>query len=195
MAKPLAPVIDGKGFGKNGKKLSLDDFATDETGGLEKEAGHARLEKLGAELAELTNLLAYAGEHALLVVVQGRDASGKDGVIRKILGFANVLAAQVHPFKAPTELERAHDFLWRVHKVCPPKGEIALFNRSHYEDVIAVRTHELVPENVWQARYEHINQFEQQLIENGTILVKFVLHVSREEQHKRLIEREEDPRT
>jgi PPK2 family polyphosphate:nucleotide phosphotransferase len=189
MAKPLAIVVDGK------KKVRLDDVPTDATGGLDKESGLARVEKVGAELAELTNLLSYAGEHALLVLFQGRDASGKDGAIRRVLGFANVLNARVIPFKAPTEEERAHDFLWRVHNVAPPRGQIALFNRSHYEDVIAVRVHRLAPEAVWRARYQRINQFEQHLCENRTILVKFILHVGRKEQQKRLVEREKDPRT
>jgi PPK2 family polyphosphate:nucleotide phosphotransferase len=189
MAKLLAPIVDGR------KKIRLADIPTDATGGLKKEEGLAQLDKLGAELAELTNLLAYAGQHSLLIVFQGRDASGKDGAIRKVLGFANVLAAHVHPFKVPTEEERAHDFLWRVHKACPGKGQIALFNRSHYEDVIAVRVHELVPKDVWQGRFQQINEFEDLLIESGTILVKFILHVSADEQVKRLLEREEDPRT
>jgi PPK2 family polyphosphate:nucleotide phosphotransferase len=189
MAKPLAPLIDGK------KKIRLSDFPTNASGGMKKDEALVRLEKVGEELAELTNLLAYAGTHSMLVVVQGRDASGKDGVIRKILGYANVLAAAVHPFKVPTEEERAHDFLWRIHKACPRKGQLALFNRSHYEDVIAVRVHELAPEKVWGARFDHINDFEDLLIENNTILVKFVLHVSQAEQRKRLIEREQDPRT
>jgi PPK2 family polyphosphate:nucleotide phosphotransferase len=186
---PLAIAIDGK------KKVDLDDLPTDQTGGMKKEEGLVRLEKLGSELAELTNLLAYAGEHALLVVVQGRDASGKDGTIRKVLSFANVLSSKIHPFKVPTEEERAHDFLWRVHKTCPRKGEIALFNRSHYEDVIAVRVHDLVPKEVWEPRYQQINHFEETLVANGTILVKFVLHVSQAEQRKRLLEREQDPLT
>ncbi|HEY0711100.1 MAG TPA: hypothetical protein VGF45_00380, partial [Polyangia bacterium] len=125
MAKPLAPVVvDGKLNGK--KKFHLADLDPGETEGWKKADGAKRLEALGAELAELTNLLAYAGEHALLVVFQGRDASGKDGAIRKVLSFGNVLNAQVHAFKAPNEEERAHDFLWRIHKALPRRGEMVL---------------------------------------------------------------------
>ena len=186
---PYALVIDGK------KTIRLDKVDPGDSAGLDKEQALAQIEKLGAELTELTNLLAYAGRHSLLVVVQGRDASGKDGAIRKILEHANVLNAQVTAFKAPSSEELAHDFLWRIHKVTPRKGQLALFNRSHYEDVIAVRVHELVPEKVWRARYRQINHFEQLLAANDTIVIKFCLHVSREEQIKRLMEREEDPRT
>ena len=189
MARDYAPVINGSG------KVKLDRIDARDTAGLEKAQGIALAEKLGEELAELTNLLAYAGEHALLVVMQGRDASGKDGAIRKILEYANVLNAYVVPFKAPTPEELAHDFLWRVHANTPARGKLALFNRSHYEDVIAVRVHQLVPPEVWKARYQQINNFERQLADSKTIVLKFYLHVSPEEQYERLLEREEDPRT
>src|SRR5215212_3823109 len=189
MARLFAGVIDGS------KKVRLDRQDPADSGGLDKAAGLKQLESLGAELAELTNLLAYAGQHALLVVVQGRDASGKDGVIRKTLQYANVLNASVVGFKAPTAEELSHDFLWRVHARAPAKGQLGLFNRSHYEDVIAVRVHQLVPPPVWKARFDHINRFERLLADSGTIVLKFYLHVSPEEQYKRLCEREEDPRT
>jgi PPK2 family polyphosphate:nucleotide phosphotransferase len=191
MAKrPYAPSTDGS------RKISLAKLDTDGTSHLRKEAGLEELEAWGAEFAELGNLLTYAGQHALLVVLQGRDASGKDGAIRKILDFSNIQNAHVHPFKVPTEEERAHDFLWRAHAVAPRRGHIALFNRSHYEDVIAARVHELVPERVWKKRYAHINAWERLLIEdNDTIVVKFFLNVSRDEEIQRLQEREKDPRT
>jgi PPK2 family polyphosphate:nucleotide phosphotransferase len=190
MARPYAHVIDGSG------KVRLDKYDPRDTDGLDKAQGLALLEKLGQELAELTNLLAYAGQHSLLVVVQGRDASGKDGVIRKVLEYANVLNAYVVPFKAPSSQELSHDFLWRVHAHAPARGQLALFNRSHYEDVIAVRVHDLAPSEVWKARYNHINEFERLLVEDArTIVLKFYLHVSPEEQYERLLEREEDPRT
>jgi PPK2 family polyphosphate:nucleotide phosphotransferase len=192
MARDLAPVIDGS---KAAKKIRLDAFDPGDTAGLSKEEGVERLEKLGHQLAELTNLLAFAGQHGLLIVLQGRDASGKDGTIRKILEYGNVLNSRVCPFKAPTTEELSHDFLWRVHKQAPARGTIALFNRSHYEDVIAVRVHELRPKEIWEARYEQINQFERQLADSGTIVLKFFLDVSKSEQRKRLEEREEDPRT
>jgi PPK2 family polyphosphate:nucleotide phosphotransferase len=184
-----AHVIDGS------NKVKLDRFDPRDTAGLAKERALALMEPLGAELAELSNLLSYAGRHALLVIMQGRDASGKDGAIRRVLQFGNVLNSIVRPFKAPTTIELGHDFLWRVHRVTPRKGETALFNRSHYEDVIAVRVHDLVPPDVWKGRYEQINDFERLLQASGTIVLKFYLHISREEQYTRLLEREQDPRT
>jgi PPK2 family polyphosphate:nucleotide phosphotransferase len=186
---PYAAILEGE------KKVRLDRFDPGDHAGVDKERALVEMQKLGAELTELTNLLAYAGQQSLLVVVQGRDASGKDGAIRKILEYANVLHARVVGWKAPSSEELAHDFLWRVHKETPAKGKLAIFNRSHYEDVIAVRVHQLVPEKVWRERYRHINDFEELLAENDTIVVKFYLHVSREEQVKRLLEREVDPRT
>jgi PPK2 family polyphosphate:nucleotide phosphotransferase len=184
-----APVIDGA------KKVRLDRVDPAGTAGLKKEEGLARIEKLGEELAELENLLAYAGTHALLVVLQGRDASGKDGAARKILEYTNVQNAYMHPFKVPTEEVRAHDFLWRAHAAVPRRGFMAIFNRSHYEDVIAARVHKLAPEEVWKRRYDHINAFERLLLDSDVILLKFCLHISREEQYQRLIDREKDPRT
>jgi PPK2 family polyphosphate:nucleotide phosphotransferase len=189
MSRPYVPAFDGS------HKAHLDKIDTDDTAGLDKEEGQERLEKLGTELAELANLQAFAGQHALLVILQGRDASGKDGVIRKVLDFSNVLSVRVESFKAPTEVERAHDFLWRVHQVVPRRGQFTLFNRSHYEDVIAARVHQLVPEKKWKARYGDINAFERLLGDNDTLVLKFLLHISREEQKRRLIEREEGPRT
>jgi PPK2 family polyphosphate:nucleotide phosphotransferase len=180
-------TLDGK------KKVRLDKVDPGDTAGLEKEEGLAKLQKLGEEFAELGNLLAFAGQDALLVVLQGRDASGKDGTIRKVLEFSNMQTAHVQPFKAPNEEERAHDFLWRVHQVVPRRGHITLFNRSHYEDVLAARVHKLVPKETWRARYDHINAFERLLGDNNTIVLKFYLHISREEQYQRLLEREQEP--
>jgi PPK2 family polyphosphate:nucleotide phosphotransferase len=176
-------------------RIRLDDVDPGDTAGVEKEEGLARLEKLGQEFAELGNLLCYAGRHALLIVLQGRDASGKDGAIRKILEFSNIQNAYVQAFKVPTEEERSHDFLWRVHRATPGRGHIALFNRSHYEDVLAARVHELVAPRVWKGRYEHINAFERLMADSDVIVLKFYLHVSRDEQRRRLLEREKDPKT
>ena len=122
--------------------------------GWRKTRGWSASRSSASELSELENLLTYAGTHALLVVLQGRDASGKDGAIRKILEFSNIQQSYVQPFKVPTEEERAHDFLWRVHKAVPRRGHVTLFNRSHYEDVLAARVHSIVPESVWKARYD-----------------------------------------
>jgi len=185
----LARTLDGS------KRIRLDDVDTSETGGLDKEQAVVRLEKLGRELSELENLLAYAGTHALLVVLQGRDASGKDGSARKILEFTNIQSAYVKPFKVPTEEERAHDFLWRVHAAVPRRGYMAIFNRSHYEDVLAARVHRLVPEPIWKRRYADINAFERLLVDSNVILLKFYLHLSADEQYDRLLAREKDPRT
>ena len=185
----LARTLDGS------KRIRLDDVDTSETGGLDKEQAVVRLEKLGRELSELENLLAYAGTHSLLVVLQGRDASGKDGSARKILEFTNIQSAYVKPFKVPTEEERAHDFLWRVHAAVPRRGYMAIFNRSHYEDVLAARVHRLVPEPIWKRRYADINAFERLLVDSNVILLKFYLHVSADEQYERLLAREKDPRT
>jgi PPK2 family polyphosphate:nucleotide phosphotransferase len=187
--RPYAPSTDGS------RKIDVAVLDTDGTSHLRKEAGLEELERWGAEFAELGNLLTYAGQHALLVVLQGRDASGKDGAIRKILDFSNIQNAAVVPFKVPTEDERAHDFLWRVHAGVPRKGHVALFNRSHYEDVIAARVHKIAPEKVWKRRYGHINAFEKLLVDGDVIVIKFFLNVSRDEQLQRLIEREKDPRT
>jgi PPK2 family polyphosphate:nucleotide phosphotransferase len=184
-----AHLIDGS------RKARLGRFDPAATAGIDKQAGLAQLEKLGQEFSELENLLTYARQHALLVVLQGRDASGKDGAIRKVMEFSNIQNARVAPFKVPTEIEQAHDFLWRAHNVVPEHGHIALFNRSHYEDVIAARVHRAVPERVWKARYAHINAFERLLADGNVIILKFCLHVSFEEQVARLVAREKDPRT
>jgi PPK2 family polyphosphate:nucleotide phosphotransferase len=152
----------------------------------------AKLERQLEKLGELQNVFYADGKRALLIVLQGRDASGKDGVLRTVIGACNPSGVRVSSFKAPTSTELAHDYLWRVHQVSPEKGMIGIFNRSHYEDVLVVRVRELVPESVWSKRYEQINNFEKMLSENGTVILKFFLHVSRDEQKERLRERVED---
>ena len=143
-------------------------------------------------LTELQNVFYADGRHSLLIVLQGRDASGKDGVVRTVIGAFNPAGVRVTSFKAPTPLELAHDYLWRVHQVMPEKGMVSVFNRSHYEDVLVVRVHNLVPKPVWSKRYKQINDFEQMLVENGTVILKFFLHVSRDEQADRMRDRLED---
>ena len=189
MAGPFALTLDGS------RSVRLNKVDPADTQDLEKDEGVDRVDELGRELSELENLLTYAGTHALLVVLQGRDASGKDGAIRKILEFTNVQQAYVHPFKVPTEEERAHDFLWRAHAAIPRRGSMALFNRSYYEDVLAARVHRLVPEQIWKGRYAHINAFERLILDADVILLKFYLHISPDEQYQRLRAREKDPRT
>jgi polyphosphate kinase 2 (PPK2 family) len=171
------------------QKVELAKIDPSEKGGLDKQQAEQLLEQLGERLGELLELLFAAGSHGLLVVLQGRDAPGKDGSIRRILHCSNVQTTRVASFKVPTELELSHDFLWRVHQVAPAKGGVTLFNRSHYEDVLVVRVHDLAPKEVWEKRYEHINAFERLLVDSGTIIVKFMLHIDLDEQEQRLLER------
>jgi PPK2 family polyphosphate:nucleotide phosphotransferase len=152
------------------------------------------LDRLTGRLDRLQRALYAEGTRALLVVFQGRDASGKDGTLRKVFGPLDPLGVTAMSFKVPTELELRHDYLWRVHAAAPSRGTIGVFNRSHYEDVLVVRVRQLVPESVWRARYEQINLFERILVENGTAILKFMLHISRGEQRERLRARLEDPK-
>lgn len=147
----------------------------------------AEMETLSEELGELQQLLAAAQHHSLLIVLQGMDTSGKDGTIRHVMAHVNPLGCEVRSFKGPTSRERTHDFLWRVHRVTPGKGVISIFNRSHYEDVLAVRVHSMVSQEVWSGRYAAINDFERLLTQNDTILLKFFLHMSNDEQERRLL--------
>jgi PPK2 family polyphosphate:nucleotide phosphotransferase len=153
----------------------------------------AELEKLTGRMDALQRALHAEGARALLVVLQGRDASGKDGTLRRVFGPLDPLGVTATSFKVPSELELRHDFLWRIHAAAPPRGAIGIFNRSHYEDVLVVRVRRLAPEPVWRPRYEQINLFERILVENGTVILKFMLHISREEQRERLLARLEDP--
>lgn len=173
-----------------GKKPALSKIATGAPGGLAKEAAGEKLRALGQELKRLQELLYAAGTHSLLLVLQGTDTSGKDGAIRGVMDFVNPQGCRVENFKVPGSEELAHDFLWRVHRVTPARGMIAVFNRSHYEDVLAVRVQKLAAEEVWQARYGQINDFEKLLAQNNTLIVKCFLHISKSEQEERLLERE-----
>jgi PPK2 family polyphosphate:nucleotide phosphotransferase len=173
-----------------GEGARLADIDPAEHGGLSRDSALARAEELGERVADLADLLFAARMHALLVVIQGRDTAGKDGVIRRLLSYVNAQSCRVVPFKAPVGPEIEHDFLWRVHSQTPGRGDIALFNRSHYEDVLVVRVRNLAPPPVWQGRYDHINAFENLLLDSGTIIVKLMLHISKKEQEERLLERE-----
>jgi PPK2 family polyphosphate:nucleotide phosphotransferase len=176
-----------------GESVHLDRLDTAADGGLTKEEGRRLTEELGARLGELQELMFAAGETALLVVLQGRDTSGKDGAAKALMRHMHAPSCRVVYFKAPTPDELARDFLWRVHREVPPRGFCTIFNRSHYEDVLVVRVRGLAPESVWRPRYERINDFERLLVENGTIVLKFFLHISRDEQERRLLDREKDP--
>jgi PPK2 family polyphosphate:nucleotide phosphotransferase len=149
--------------------------------------------KLVERIGELQELLYAEHKHKILIILQGMDTSGKDGAIRKVLRETSPQGVHVVSFKKPTEAELDHDYLWRVHSQVPGRGEIVVFNRSHYEDVLVVRVHSLVSKNVWKKRYEHINAFERMLVDEGTTILKFFLHISREEQRERLQARLDDP--
>lgn len=149
-------------------------------------------QKQADRLGKLQQLLYADGRTALLVVLQGRDASGKDGVVRRVIGAVNPMGCELTSFRTPTERERQHDFLWRVHARVPAVGMMGVFNRSHYEDVLVVRVNRLVPRKVWSKRFDQINEFEHMLSLNKVVIVKFMLHISRDEQKRRFEERLSD---
>jgi PPK2 family polyphosphate:nucleotide phosphotransferase len=158
-----------------------------------KEAGLAILPAIHARLIELQELLYAEGKRKLLVVLQAMDTAGKDGTIRQVFGCLNPQGVRVASFKAPTAAELAHDYLWRVHHHTPGSGEIVVFNRSHYEDVLVVRVRALVPQERWEKRYAQLADFERMLVEEGTTVLKFFLHIDRDEQKRRLEARLADP--
>ena len=181
-------------FSRRAQKVRLDKIPTDPPAAITKQTARKRFAALGTELFELQDGMWGAKVNSVLVVLQGRDSAGKDGAIKHVAGCLNPRGVSVVSFGVPTEEERAHDFLWRVHRHAPRLGEFAIFNRSHYEDVLVVRVHELVPRSLWKERYDHIADFEELLAEHGTIVLKYFLHISKQEQKKRLLERESDPK-
>ncbi len=158
-----------------------------------KKEGKTKLRQLNKELEALQELLYAEGKQKLLIVLQAMDTGGKDGTIRHVFEGVNPQGVKVASFKAPTKQELAHDYLWRIHKHTPGKGEIVIFNRSHYEDVLVVRVHQLVPEEIWSRRYEHIRAFEKTLTDEGTTILKFYLHINQDEQKERLQARLDEP--
>jgi PPK2 family polyphosphate:nucleotide phosphotransferase len=189
---------------ENGSGFRLADFNPDDRGGLAKDEAKALLADGAARLGELQERLYAEHRWAVLIVLQGLDAAGKDGVIEHVMSGVNPQGCDVHPFKAPSQLELDHDFLWRAAVLLPKRGHIGIFNRSYYEEVLVVRVHNdllehqglpptLVTKNIWKERYEDINAFERHLARNGTVPIKFFLHVSKNEQQKRLLERIDDP--
>lgn len=158
-----------------------------------KKKSEKTLEKLNKKLGKLQELLYAEHKHKVLIVLQGMDTSGKDGVIRHVFEGVNPQGVKVASFKVPTSKELDHDYLWRIHEHTPGSGEIVIFNRSQYEDVLVVRVHNLVPPDVWSKRYEQINKFERMLAEEGTTILKFYLHIDKEEQKQRLQSRLDDP--
>jgi PPK2 family polyphosphate:nucleotide phosphotransferase len=172
------------------ESVDLDDDHAQARGRLKSgKALERATEKQVKRISDQQRILYADGRYALLIVLQGRDASGKDGTIRKVFSAVNPQGCNVAAFKAPTELEKRHDFLWRIHAQAPARGMIGIFNRSHYEDVIVPRVHKSITKKEWTARYQQINDFESMLTANGTVILKFMLHISRDEQKRRLLER------
>ena len=180
---------------KPDSKVGLAKWDPKETSAFDggKKSGKKRVAELCRRLDELQELLYAEGKHKVLLIFQALDAGGKDGTIRSIFEGVNPQGVKVASFKAPTPEELSHDFLWRIHKHTPGRGEIAIFNRSHYEDVLVVRVHDLVPEAVWSKRYDHINHFEKLLADEGTTILKFYLNIDQDEQKERFQERLDNP--
>jgi PPK2 family polyphosphate:nucleotide phosphotransferase len=178
-----------------GKKLDLDAIDAEwKPGGLDRDEAESKFDELTDRLRDLQHLMYAEDRRSLLVVLQGRDAAGKDGTIRHVFGPMNPQGCRVTSFKVPSTLEASHDFLWRCHLAAPRRGRVGIFNRSHYEDVLVVRVHDLVPEEVWSKRYDHINAFERLLVDNGTTILKFFLHIDPDEQLERFKKRIDNPK-
>ncbi|HRC07567.1 MAG TPA: hypothetical protein PLV41_05080 [Miltoncostaeales bacterium] len=176
-----------------GKRVDLKDHPADAKLGQDKADALTQIAKLQTRLEELGGLISATKKRAVLALFQGMDAAGKDGAVAHCIGPLNPGIVTVSSFKAPTPIELAHDFLWRIHQVCPPKGSFGVFNRSHYEDVLVVRVEDLVPKEQWSRRYDAINAFERNLVDEGTIVLKFFLNISRDEQAVQLQQRIDDP--
>ena len=179
---------------KPGAKLDLSRIDTKiAPDGIDKEKAKTRLEVNRVRLFAQQTKLYAAGTQAVLLCFQGMDGGGKDGVIKSVAAGINPMGCETHAFKAPSSEERAHDFLWRIHKAVPPRGKIGLFNRTHYEAVLVERVKKLVPEEVWRKRYDQIREFEQLLTQSGTLVLKFFLHIGKDEQLERFRDRLDDP--
>lgn len=176
-----------------GSTVSLADINPEQDGGIEsKDEGKEKLSGILDEITPLQEMLYAEKKHALLIVLQGIDAAGKDGICWHVIRAMNPQGTYVASFKPPTEVEKAHDFLWRVHQRVPAMGQVAVFNRSHYEDVLVARVHNLVSKQEWSKRYHQINNFEEFLTENGVTIIKFFLYISKDEQLERFEKRLED---
>jgi len=178
---------------KPGSRIHLERMDADATFGHDKESSVAATLHQMERLRSLQDRMWAEAKHSVLVVLQGIDAAGKDGTIAKVMEAFNPQGCPVTSFKVPTPEELGHDFLWRVHRHTPRKGEVGIFNRSHYEDVLVVRVHDLVPKNVWRARYDQIVAFEDHLTANGTTVLKFFLYIDKDEQRERFQARYDDP--
>lgn len=174
-------------------KINLSEWDTNEREQLGKATGREATAQLNYELEEAQELMYAQARHKVLIVLQGTDTAGKDGTIRHVFEHVNPQGVDVASFKKPSSLELSHDYLWRIHKKAPRNGQIVIFNRSHYEDVLVVRVHNLVEKQRWERRYHHIREFERMLADEGTTILKFYLHISRDEQRERLQERLDIP--
>lgn len=188
MAKSKQPLVPARG-----EPVNLSQYDTRYHGDWDKDEAKAETDRLQERLHELQEMLYAQREQSLLIVFQAMDAGGKDSTIEHVFRGINPQGVRVANFKAPTEEELSHDFLWRIHQHTPAKGYIGIFNRSHYEDVLVVRVNELVSEATWRARYDHINNFERLLADSGTRILKFYLHISKEEQRERFQDRLDRP--
>ncbi len=179
----------------SGEKIDLRKWDPDEISAWSdgKKAAKKEFTKINAELETLQEMLFAENKHKVLIVLQAMDTGGKDGVIRAVFDGVNPAGVKVASFKVPTAEELSHDYLWRIHKHTPGKGEMVIFNRSHYEDVLVVRVHNLVDKKIWSKRYDHINNFEKLLVDEGTTILKFFLYISKDEQKERLQERIDIP--
>ena len=177
-----------------GRKIRLSKIDPDDTAGVTKEEALERVAQLGETLNDLQETLYAEHRRSILIIFQAIDTGGKDGSIKNLCRGFNPADIRIASFKTPTHVELDHDFLWRVHKATPAKGMIGIWNRSHYEDVLIARVHQLVKKKVWKARYEQINAFEKMLTDNGTTILKFMLHISKDEQMRRLQARIENPK-
>jgi PPK2 family polyphosphate:nucleotide phosphotransferase len=192
LKEPLQRGMPGHVLEKPGKKVRLDAISAEPPPGITEARARRRFAAMADEMLELQESLWGARLHSVLVVLQGRDAAGKDGAIKRVAGLLNPRGVAVTSFGVPTVEESQHDFLWRVHRHAPRLGEFAIFNRSHYEDVLVARVHKLAPKKSWKPRFGHIADFEQLLADHGTLVLKYFLHITRDEQEKRLLERESD---
>ena len=180
---------------KSGEKVNLAEWDPNDTGEFmgNKKQARAETRQINKRLQKLQDLLYAEHKHKILVILQGMDTSGKDGAIRHVFSGVNPQGLRVANFKEPTQEEQEHDFLWRVHQRVPAQGELVVFNRSHYEEVLIVRVHKLVPQTVWKKRYDQINDFESMLAETGTTILKFFQYIDKDEQKKRLQARLDNP--
>jgi PPK2 family polyphosphate:nucleotide phosphotransferase len=185
MSQPVVPPRD--------ERFDLRDYSTDKTPGIGREEGEREFAKLQVRLNELQDLLLADRRFAILVILEAVDAGGKDGTIKAVFEEVGPLGCNVHSFGVPSEEEQAHDYLWRCHSRLPALGQLTIFNRSYYEDVLVVRVRGYEQEERWRKRYDQINHFERMLTEEGTVILKFFLHISKEEQRVRLQERVDDP--